>query len=185
MRPGKVQRTRPPVDPAPAPTRPSGGARGRVFGRPVWTAVLLAIALGGGWNSVPARQDMMKAEVILRGQVFRVDVADTPAQQAKGLGGRKFLGPNEGMIFLYNEKSRHSFWMKGMRIPIDMIWLDNRRVVYIEHNVPPPTAGMTEADLLTYRPDEPANIVLEIAAGRARALGLQVGDRVRFRFNVR
>jgi hypothetical protein len=127
---------------------------------------------------------MAQAEVTLHGETFRVDVADTPSSQAKGLGGRKHLGPSEGMLFLYDAKRRHSFWMKGMFIPIDMIWLDNRRVVYIEHNVPPPPKGTPPQSLPTYQPDAPANIVLEIAAGRAKALGLKVGDRARFRFNL-
>ena len=72
-----------------------------------------------------------------------------------------------------------------MRIPIDIIWLDNQRVVHIEANVPPPPPGTPLEALPTYQPDATANFVLELAAGRARAVGLKVGDRVDFRFGVR
>lgn len=132
-----------------------------------------------------ADSHMARAEVIFGQTVFTVDIAESPAQQAKGLGGREHLGPNDGMLFLYTDKGRHSFWMKGMVIPIDMIWLDNQRVVHIEHRVQPPNPGTPLARLPTYSPAADANIVLEVASGRAQALGLKVGSTVRFRFNVR
>jgi uncharacterized membrane protein (UPF0127 family) len=114
-----------------------------------------------------------RAQVVLAGEAFSVELADTPALQAKGLGGRARLGPREGMLFLYAERRRHAFWMKGMLISIDMIWLDNSRIVHIEHRVPPPPAGMRPQGLPTYAPREPAN---------AAELGLAIGDFARFIF---
>ncbi len=148
-------------------------------------AALMIAALWPAVTPVSAQQPLAKAEVIIHGRVFRVDVADTPAGQAKGLGGRKHLAADEGMLFVYADKRRHGFWMKGMFISIDMIWLDNRSVVYIEHEVPPPKPGTDDWALPTYRPPEPGNFVLEIAAGRAREISLKVGDRVAYRFDVR
>lgn len=150
-------------------------------------AALLVLALVVGLvAALPAgaTPGYPQAEVLIHGETIRVDVADTPDRQVLGLGGRERLGPLEGMLFIYAEKQRHTFWMRGMVIPIDMIWLDNHTVVHIEHDVPPPPAGQSEAALPTYRPDAPANFVLELAAGRARALGLRVGDRVRYRFGL-
>jgi uncharacterized membrane protein (UPF0127 family) len=132
-----------------------------------------------------ATEGYVQAEAVIHGQVLRLDVADSPAKQALGLGGRAHLGAHEGMVFVYAEKSRQAFWMHGMLIPIDMIWLDNERVVHIEHDVPPPAPGTADAALPVYRPDAPANLVLELAAGRAQALGLRVGDAVQFRFGLR
>jgi uncharacterized membrane protein (UPF0127 family) len=119
-----------------------------------------------------------KARVVIRGQVFTVDVADTPALQVRGLSGRPVLGPDEGMLFVYEQEGDHRFWMRDMLIPIDMIWLRNTRVVHIEDSVPPPKPGTSLDDLPLYSSSEPANLVLELAAGRARALGLKPGDRV-------
>ncbi len=141
---------------------------------------------GGSARSLAAESGpMAAAEVVIKGQVFRVDVADTPSRMARGLGGRRSLAPDAGMLFVYSNKGRHTFWMRGMFIPIDIIWLDNRRVVHIERHVPPPEAGTPPTELATYAPAAPANFVLEIAAGRADALGLKVGDLVRYRFGVR
>lgn len=124
-----------------------------------------------------------KARVSAGGHTFIVDVAESPEAQQLGLGGRKHLGPSDGMLFPYAEKSRYTFWMKGMLIPIDMIWLDNRRIVHIERRVPFPLPGAPESSLPTYAPADPANFVLEIAAGRADELNLKEGDLVTYDFS--
>jgi uncharacterized membrane protein (UPF0127 family) len=126
-----------------------------------------------------------KAKLKAGGVVFRVDLAELPEDQSLGLGGRKHLEPDEGMLFVYREKGRQAFWMHGMLISIDMLWLDNGRIVHIVHRAPPPKPGMTDADLPLYEPQTPANFVLEIAAGRAAALGLKIGDKVEFDFSGR
>lgn len=122
------------------------------------------------------------AVVILKGEIFRVEIAETQAIQARGLGGRKALAPHSGMLFVYAQKDRHSFWMKGMLIPLDIIWLNNHRVVHIAHHVLPPAPETPEAELPLYGPEQPANLVLEIPAGEAKRLGLRPGDRVELRF---
>lgn len=197
MWPGKDSSASPRTHPAVA-----GNARGAwcaVVLAPLVAALLVAALLvAAPWFALPqpgglvpgagpllAAAPMAQAEVVAAGVTFRVDVADTPSLQAQGLAGRKALGPREGMLFVYTQRERHSFWMRGMLMSIDIIWLDNRRVVHIEHKVPPPKPGTPQESLPTYQPRDPANFVLEIAAGRAKALGLQVGDRVEFRFNVR
>jgi hypothetical protein len=72
--------------------------------------------------------------------------------------------------------------MRDMFIAIDMIWLNNNRVVHIEPNVPPPKQGIAVRDLPTYKAQQPANLVLELAAGRSAELGLKVGDRIQLKF---
>ena len=143
--------------------------------------LLMAVALPALLSGL-AFGEPAGATVSLAGQDFRLEIADTPELQSLGLGGRDALGNRKGMLFLYTDRGQHAFWMKGMRFPIDIIWLDNRRIVHIEHNVPPPPQGTPDASLPVYRPDRPANAVLEIAAGIARKLGLRTGELVRFDF---
>jgi len=140
----------------------------------------------GGWER-SARAELSahlpKARVKAGGQVFRVDVAELPEDQALGLGGRRALLLDEGMLFVYREKGQQAFWMHGMLIAIDMLWIDDDRIVHIVHRAPPPARGTPDAKLPLYEPPRPANFVLEIAAGRAEALGLKVGGRVEFDFS--
>lgn len=151
---------------------------------PAMTWVIACFIALGAMTAVSA-QTPAKARVIASGYSFVVDIADTRASQARGLGGRRHLGAHEGMLFLYTDKSHHAFWMKDMVIPIDIIWLDNRRIVHIEHYVRPPAPNTPDHALRTYTPPQPANLVLEIAAGRARELKLKPGDLVGYDFSGR
>ena len=147
-----------------------------------WLGLFLVILLStGSARAKPAAAPVM-AKVIFKQTTFVVEVVEDPKNQSKGLGGRIKLGANEGMLFLYTDADRHRFWMKGMKIPIDIIWLNNGLVVHIAHRVPPPSSGTALADLPVYEPKKPANLVLEIAAGRAKDLGIKKGDYLRVRF---
>lgn len=150
------------------------------FATLVWA--LAAFALVDTVGLALAAADMNQARVVLAGQEFIVDVAETGQQQSRGLGGRRGLKPGQGMLFLYPDKGIRNFWMKGMLISIDILWLDNNRIVHIEHRVPPPRPGTPLSALPTYAAPAAANGVLEIAAGRAAQLGLRVGDFARMMF---
>ena len=153
---------------------------GRNCRSPLLTILALSLICIGTKSALAGKPPT--ARVVFEGHVIRVEIADTPELQAQGLGGRKSLAPDEGMIFPYNEPGGHAFWMRGMFIPIDIIWLRNYRVVHVEPNVPPPAPGTPDRDLPIYRSPVPGNLVLEIAAGRAAELGIAAGSRVDIEF---
>ena len=103
---------------------------------------------------------------------FRVEVAGTGAEQEKGLMFRASLGPDEGMIFPMNPARPASFWMRNTVIPLDIIFVGrDRRILNIAANaVPYDETPLTSAGSVSG--------VLEIAGGRAAALGIAAGDRV-------
>jgi len=107
-----------------------------------------------------------------------VELALTDAQQAKGLQYRESLEMNKGMLFVFGEPSQVKFWMKNTLIPLDIIWLDQRkRIVYIQKNTPPCLQEICP----TYGPDENCRYVLEANAGWANANDIGIGDRAEFR----
>jgi uncharacterized membrane protein (UPF0127 family) len=55
---------------------------------------------------------------------FNIEIAETYDQQSLGLGGRDELKPNTGMFFVFPSPSVQSFWMKDMKFPIDIVWID-------------------------------------------------------------
>lgn len=108
------------------------------------------------------------------------DVADDDAERTLGLGGRAALRRNAGMYFVLTTDAPR-IWMKGMRFPLDLVWIYDDRVVDVTSDVPDEPPGTPEPQLPIYSPSQPANRVLEVNAGWARRNGIGAGDRVRLR----
>jgi len=120
-----------------------------------------------------------RTEVRLGDGVFSVKIADSEAERTKGLAGVSSLGPQEGLLFDFETEGQWGIWMKGMKIPIDIIWLDeDRDVVHIVLNAPPELG-----DTKTYTPKSPARFVLELPAGGVARNGISIGDRALFVLN--
>jgi uncharacterized membrane protein (UPF0127 family) len=115
----------------------------------------------------------------VRGKNFKVDVADTMMKQARGLSGRESLGEDEGMFFIFHATGTHGFWMKDMKIPIDIIWILNDHVVGVEENVQP-ESEKSMFSLTRYYPPEPVNRVLEVPAGTVQKYGFKAVDAVEY-----
>ena len=104
-----------------------------------------------------------------------VEVADEPKEQQIGLSGRKCISYNQGMLFIFNEPGYYNFWMKDMRFPIDIVWIDNnRRIIEVTDNIQPSTYPDT------FTSNQAPRYVLEVGAGRAAELGLSVGTKLDF-----
>jgi uncharacterized protein len=141
-------------------------------------AVLAAIAVAA--VALAGREDdrTNRTAVITVGEAaVQADIAGDEAARQRGLSGRRRLAPDAGMLFLLSDDSP-SFWMKGMRFPIDILWIKNGRIVDVSADVPPP-AGNGAGPLPTYSPDAPADRALEVNAGWAARHDVGRGDSVR------
>ena len=103
---------------------------------------------------------------------FRVEVADTPQAQARGLMFRTELGDFEGMIFPYAGTTAQSFWMKNTPLPLDIIFIGPDRKI---SNI---AAMTTPYSLESVYSVGPVLGVLELGGGRAAELGIEPGDTV-------
>ncbi|MBB4860211.1 uncharacterized membrane protein (UPF0127 family) [Novosphingobium chloroacetimidivorans] len=102
---------------------------------------------------------------------FRVEVAATQEQQAKGLMFRTEMGADEGMLFPEETPRRPSFWMKNTVIPLDIIYVGtDNRILNIVNALP--------YDLTPLPSEGVAIAVLELNGGRAAQLGIKPGDKV-------
>jgi uncharacterized protein len=119
----------------------------------------------------------IKSYVRLDGKQFYVDVAKTKEQQEKGLDIYSKLPITRGMIFPFRDAGYYSFWMKGMKFPIDIIYINNNKIVDIFTNVPYPKDSIQEPVII--RPSQKANFVLEINAGLSRKYNFKKGDLVK------
>lgn len=103
--------------------------------------------------------------------VFRVEIADTPAKQARGLMYRNELPADGGMLFPFSPPQRAVFWMKNTLIPLDMIFIRaDGKIARIAANTMPLSLEPVDAG-------EQVVAVLELAGGAAAAAGIGTGDR--------
>jgi hypothetical protein len=126
-----------------------------------------------------AHQTMTSTTIVINQASLEALLALTPSQQEQGLGGFTSLGPNQAMYFPLLNQPNASFWMKGMLIPIDIVWIKNHAITSINQNIPPPRPNTPDSQLPTYHSAVPnPDAVLEIAAHRSTQLGLKAGDEV-------
>ena len=112
---------------------------------------------------------------------FVVELAVTPAERNLGLSGHPPLADNEGMLFVFENEAKWTFWMKEMLFPLDMLWIDaGCTVVDITENALKPEPEQALQDLPRYFPKTLAQYVLEVNSGTAEQTGISVGDQITF-----
>lgn len=104
-----------------------------------------------------------------------VELAQTAAEKQSGLSGRAKLPAGHGLLFVFDEPDYQSFWMKDMNFALDIIWINQGKIVDIKSDLPPERAWPKNV----YTPKCPANYVLEVNAGEAQTYGWKVGDEVK------
>jgi Uncharacterized conserved protein len=114
------------------------------------------------------------AAVTLRGKTFSTEFATNDAQRAHGLMDRPHMDADHSMLFIFPRDEPRAFWMKNTLIPLDILYFDGaRKLVAMQLNAEP-----CKADPCAIYPSGnlPARYVLELNAGTASKLGLQLGD---------
>jgi uncharacterized membrane protein (UPF0127 family) len=116
------------------------------------------------------------AAVLPSGIEYRLEIAADDVSRARGYMFREYVGPNDGMLFVFDQPGRHPFWMRNCKVSLDIIWLDQAATVMeIAHDQQPcPPDGPCE----NVFPMREAAYVLELAGGSARQQGLKLGDTV-------
>jgi uncharacterized protein len=103
----------------------------------------------------------------------KAETVKTPERLYLGLSYRRELPEGQGMLFMMPEISWQTFCMRGMRFPLDFLWIAADRVVGITRNVSPTFRGELTSP-------EPVKYVLEVPGGFADRNGIRVGDLVKW-----
>jgi uncharacterized membrane protein (UPF0127 family) len=134
-----------------------------------WTILLLFLL----WVSIAQAQDLLKIPLYIKNREIRVEVAKTPEEWARGLKGRKELGKDKGMLFIFETEDYHSFWMKDTLIPLSIAFIDKEcRIVEI--------TDMEPLTLESHTPSQPILYALEMKRGWFAGSGIHIGDIVKF-----
>jgi uncharacterized membrane protein (UPF0127 family) len=108
----------------------------------------------------------------VNGHKLRLYVADTPEKEQEGLMfvTAEELGPDDGMIFVFDAPSQQSFWMKNTLIPLDIAYLDSKgKIINI--------LTMSALDESSYPSEGPASYAVELNADWFKNHAVKPGDR--------
>jgi uncharacterized protein len=154
--------------------------------RAIFIIIFGAVILGGCSHpqsslvTIPKFSDHQLIEVGL-GNIsnFELEVVNTPQSISQGLSGRDEIGSG-GMLFIFNQELTPKFWMKDMKLNLDLIWIKDNQVVDITKNVPSPSLETSLNELPTYSPSQPVSMVLEVKSGLVDELQIKIGHMIHF-----
>lgn len=145
-------------------------------------ALLIVIVLG-----IVLAQNYMKTKsffpfgknpsITINEKTFQLKVAKSQEEKEIGLSETESLSDNQGMIFLFDDPGYYSFWMKDMKFPIDIIFINKDNVVDVFENAQPQNDSIN--NLKIYTPIAPADKVLEIKSGLSKDHNIKKGDKIR------
>lgn len=138
----------------------------------------LFVLLSFSWIVFSAQAAKKNSTITIRGVSYQLSIMQTEASRAQGLSNQQYLPKNAGMLFVFQQQGKYGFWMKDMLFPIDIIFIDNRKIVSIVHSAPIPKPGEQLFELPIYNPISPVNYVLEVNAGEANKHHFKRGDEV-------
>ena len=129
----------------------------------------LAIACSGSKPLTRATVELTNGSRTLS---FRVEVAATNAERARGLMDRRSLADGAGMLFLFPAPTYTGFWMKDTLIPLDIAFINDDAVVAVRSMIPCRTSP---CPITT--PATSYDAALEVNPGSLS--GIEAGARVR------
>ncbi len=123
---------------------------------------LLLLVLACGSHQFPT------ANIMVGQTSMTVELAADPEQRSLGLMHRDSIPQNEGMLFLYTEESKRSFWMKNTRIPLSIAFAnEDGKIMRI--------ADMTPLDQNATKSLYPSKYALEVNRGWFAEHGIETG----------
>jgi len=144
----------------------------------VFFLIILFPIVYNEFGSVLAQQQEQNqtASVSVGGVNLLASLSTTPESQAKGLAIKDSLEETEGMLFIFESPQKYSFWMKDMKFPIDIIWINSAgKIVHIENNLQP---CIFLLPCPSYTPKDDSLYVLEVVSNFTNKFNINIGDDV-------
>ena len=108
----------------------------------------------------------------INGHSISLEIEETPEGLQRGLMHRKEFPSGKGMLLNFGEKSPTNIWMKNVNFPLDIIYLQDNKVVDMFKNAKPDLGN----GIFDYLEGVICDMVLELPAGDADKYGIGLGD---------
>lgn len=106
---------------------------------------------------------------------FDIEIAEDNESRNMGLMYRETMQSNQAMLFIFDQASVQSFWMKNTYIPLDIIFIGaDSTIVSISENTTP----FSEESVIS---NSPALFALEVNAGICKKHNLIKGDKLNYK----
>lgn len=119
--------------------------------------------------------------VIINSHKVFLNIADTPEKRTNGLMFIDKISENQGMVFLFGKPEYEAFWMKNMKMPIDILFIKKDKISKIYKEVP---ICKSEPCKL-YNSNFPVDSVLELKTGFCDKYNVKAGDKISFSEDVK
>ena len=143
-----------------------------------FSLVLLLPIVYNEFGSVLGQQKEQNQTILVSvgGENLSATLSTTPESQSKGLAIKDSIEQNEGMLFIFKSPQKYSFWMKDMKFPIDILWIDSSgKIVHIEKNLQPCVFLLP---CPSYFPPDDSLYVLEVISNFTNKFDINIGDQV-------
>jgi uncharacterized membrane protein (UPF0127 family) len=126
-------------------------------------------------NLTPNSSNILRTGSLKIGtQAVNIELAENDQQWYQGLSNRDSLGADSGMYFIFPDKNKLDFVMRNMRFPLDIIFINDDKILNIAENLAP--EGSETKNI--YSSNGEANRVLEVNAGFCQMHGIKGGDSI-------
>ena len=111
----------------------------------------------------------MYIQTHINNYVFKTKVLTNDKDIELGMMGKKFTSSFDALLFVMNQ-SKSAFWMKNCIVPLDVIFIQNRKITKIHHNCPP-----CKTKECTMYPGK-GNLIIEMPGGTCKMLNIKQGN---------
>lgn len=142
----------------------------------IWMMALLFSQAAFSAEATVETISFEKAELKIKDKIVHAKIADTEERREHGLMFVKKLGPNEGMLFVFNEEHVLNFWMKNTLIPLSIGFFDQEGVLVSKMEMD--AGSLMERQPKNYSSNIPALFALEMPKGWFTRNHIEIGARI-------
>ena len=135
-------------------------------------ALVICVLMAPGLPLAQPPQPTLRTTKLSVGiHVITAEIASTPQSRTIGLMMRERLAPNHGMVFVFEDKSQHCFWMRNTLIPLSIAFIDDDGTIVNIADMAPKSEAST-------CPQRPVRYALEMDQGWFAKRGVTAGNKI-------